>query len=96
LAEGLPCDKKGIIFIGNTRAGKSTLALAMTGAVMKVVYDCGELAYLNPSDKAFKDVVRNTQQSVTEKPNFTRGGRGRTGARLWICLATRTVLGLGS
>jgi adenosyl cobinamide kinase/adenosyl cobinamide phosphate guanylyltransferase len=70
LAEGLPCDKKGIIFIGNTRAGKSTLALAMAGAAMKVVYGCGELTYLNPSDKAFKDIVRNTHQSVTERPNF--------------------------
>ena len=42
----------------------------MNGAAMKVVYDCGELTFINPSDMAYKDIVRNTHQSVTEKPNF--------------------------
>ena len=51
LAEGLPMDDRGIIFIGNTRAGKSTLALSMTGAAMKVVYDSGNMTYVNPTDK---------------------------------------------
>lgn len=44
-------DERGIILIGNTRAGKSTLALSMTGAAMKVVYDAGNLTYVNPTDK---------------------------------------------
>lgn len=44
-------DEKGIIFIGNTRAGKSTLALSMTGAAMKIVYDSGNLTFVNPADK---------------------------------------------
>lgn len=70
LAEGLPLDKRGIIFVGNTRAGKSTLALSMTGAAMKVVYDSGNMTYVNPTDKQFEHIVRNTQNSVTEKPNF--------------------------
>jgi hypothetical protein len=42
----------------------------MSGAAMKVVYADGALTYLNPSDKAFKDIVRNTHQSVTDRPNF--------------------------
>jgi hypothetical protein len=37
---------------------------------MKVVYDEGNLTYVNPSDKAYSNIVRNTHQSVTEKPNF--------------------------
>ena len=65
LAEGLPSDQKGVIIIGNTRAGKSTLALSMTGAKMKIVYDKGDLTYVNPQDQAFENIVRNTHQSVT-------------------------------
>lgn len=48
----------------------------MSGAAMKVVYDEGALTFINPSDKAYKDVVRNTHQSVTEKPNFYRSRPG--------------------
>lgn len=48
----------------------------MSGAAMKVVYDDGALTYLNPSDKNLKDIVRNTQQSVTEKPNFYPSRKG--------------------
>lgn len=71
LAEDLPKSDRGYIFIGNTRAGKSTLALAMSGAQMKVVKGQGGLFYINPVDEEkYKGIVLNIQKSVTEKPNF--------------------------
>lgn len=42
----------------------------MSGATMKVVYDSGNLTYINPTDKLHEHVVKNTLESVTEKPNF--------------------------
>lgn len=71
LAEDLPKGDRGYIFMGNSRAGKSTLALAMSGAQMKIVKGEGGLFYINPVDEdKYKGIVLNIQKSVTEKPNF--------------------------
>lgn len=56
--------------MGNTRAGKSTLALAGSGAAMKVVYKSGAITCINPIDSKYKDIVLDRQKSVTETPNF--------------------------
>lgn len=42
----------------------------MSGAAMKVIYNSGNLTYVNPTDKQFEYIVKNTLESVTEKPNF--------------------------
>ena len=66
----MPKDEKGVIFIGNTRAGKSTLCCASANVPMSIIYEKGEVTYINPTDANYAAYVRNSNQSVTEKPNF--------------------------
>lgn len=70
-AENLPKAKKGIIFIGNTRAGKSTLACAGAGGNMEIYYD-NQSTLIRPTDQKYLELVKKelTLTSVTETPNF--------------------------
>lgn len=63
--------EKALVFVGNTRAGKSTLACAASGSKMMVLHDIqlGQTELL-PCEEKFKDLVKSTLSSVTEKPNF--------------------------
>ena len=71
LSEDMQGGEKAIIFFGNTRAGKSTLASAAAGAKMELNFNktYGE-TYLHPVDLEFADAVKDTAVSVTETPNF--------------------------
>lgn len=71
LSEDMQGGEKAIIFFGNTRAGKSTLASAAAGSKMELTFNkTYSETYLHPVDLEFADVVRDTAVSVTETPNF--------------------------
>lgn len=50
LANLLPTGKRGVIFVGNSRAGKSTLACAAAGSDLDILYDGDEeMTFLKPT-----------------------------------------------
>jgi GTP-binding protein EngB required for normal cell division len=80
MAENFPTAKRGVIFVGNSRAGKSTLASAGAGSNMEVIHDGSTKdTLLVPADQGFKELVQGSLKSVTEKPNFfpVRPGHNR-------------------
>ena len=63
---------KGIVFIGNSRIGKSTISATISGINMHIVLDEHEFK-IEPKEEKYrnnKNIIRHTFTSVTEFPNI--------------------------